>query len=252
MKNTMRWLVVAAFLVMPVLSHADDGAAAYKKAAGAVVAIMCETSDGKTYCGTGVVMAKGEEVIDGRVMKGSLIVTAEHVIRDAATIVVLFPARDSTGAIIGNLAYYRGRGSIGRVVKTSRERDIALLDVIHTDNVDTIDMSANVSTGEQVCTIGAGSGVLWHCASGNVRQVYEGTCKTEFSEVKARLIDMTIPINPGDSGGPVLNQAGEMVGINLATVTASNQVHKALHISEIVAFLEEVLAERRALIEGKK
>jgi hypothetical protein len=44
--------------------------------------------------------------------------------------------------------------------------------------------------------------------------------------------------------GPILNQRGELVGLNSATVTTANQVQKGIDISEIRAFLAEYRAKR--------
>ena len=85
---------------------------------------------------------------------------------------------------------------------------------------------------------------MFHYSGGNVRQVYKNSWKFSQSgqQVEARVVEMTVPINGGDSGGPILNQKGELVGINSAVMTNANQVQMGIDITEIRAFLDDYRA----------
>ena len=82
------------------------------------------------------------------------------------------------------------------------------------------------------------TGVLSQYAGGNVRQVYDRDYHFDSGqEVRAKTVEITVPLNPGDSGGPILNRAGELVGISSAITRDQNQIQNGIDISEIRAFL---------------
>jgi S1-C subfamily serine protease len=246
----MKLLLVSALLFIPTLSRADDGAV-YRKCVGSVVGIISTSAKGETWRGTGVVVSTSEGVYENRAMRASIVVTAAHCITNAESVEVILPIRDNKGDVIGDRAAYLGRGRRCVVMKTNHDRDLALLGLVHEESVEAIGLSLGARAGEQVFTIGAGSGIFWHFASGNVRQVYQGSFRTKEAKVSGKIVEMTVPINPGDSGGPVISLAGKLVGINLATEKASNQIHQAIDGSEVVAFLSEPIEDWQALAKQK-
>lgn len=238
--------LLVALCVTTAPARAEDRAAAYQKAVGGVVCVLSLGPNGECSTGTGVVTAVG-------------IVTAKHVIQPGNQVAVLRPARDKTGAIIGNLSHYAADArhiKLCAVVGASAERDLALLRLAEPEKCDVIPLAATgASPGDHVFTIGASAGsAMWHYVSGSARQVYQGGFTTEGgAEVRGKIIELTAPLNPGDSGGPILNKEGKLVGINLATVPTRNQVHMGIDVSEVRAFLIERLeAESRELREALK
>ena len=243
MKTALMFTVAVLCLVGN--ARADDQAAAYAKAVRSVVGVICTAANGDVHRGTGVVVLTTDVVSAEGVTKLSLVATAEHVISEGGPVEVILPIRDDRGAVVGTPDTYKGREKRCLVKSRSHDRDLALLLVAHTESVEAIGIALRANAGEQVFTIGAGSDVLWHYAGGHVRQVYNGAFKTHDTNVKARLLDMTIPVNPGDSGGPVISQSGKLVGINLSTDRASNQVNTAVEVSEIFKFMKETMSERQ-------
>jgi hypothetical protein len=55
--------------------------------------------------------------------------------------------------------------------------------------------------------------------------------------VEFRVIETTTPINPGDSGGPVVNDRGELVGIAASHRTDARLVSHTIHVSELQSLL---------------
>jgi S1-C subfamily serine protease len=147
--------------------------------------------------------------------------------------------------VIGNPTHYAEVSRFKRctLVGTSPGRDLALLKLVEPMKCKPIRLSDGTNPGQRVFVIGANTkSIMWHYADGAVRQVFQGSYKAEGGgEVRAKLIEMTSPINAGDSGGPIMNQSGELVGIVLATDKTKNQIHTGIHVAEVRAFLIEIL-----------
>src|SRR5207249_3390857 len=77
----------------------------------------------------------------------------------------------------------------------------------------------SVSPGQRVHSIGnpGKSEGMWVYTSGTVRQVVrmKWTVRTEEDKLtlEAKVVQTQSPTNPGDSGGPLLNDNAELVGV---------------------------------------
>ena len=92
---------------------------------------------------------------------------------------------------------------------------------------------------------------MFHFASGNVRQILNGDYRFKDGQsIEATVLETSVPINPGDSGGPVIDSAGRLVGINSATITG-NQVHYSVDVTEIRSFILAGMKERLAVLERR-
>ena len=135
---------------------------------------------------------------------GGYIVTNDHVIGDASTIQVVF----------GNGETYRAR-VIGRDTKT----DLALLKVTAAKSLPyvTFGNSDKERVGDWVVAVGnpygLGGSVRAGILSGSNRDIDEGPYD-DFLQLDAS-------VNPGDSGGPLFNLSGKVVGVNTAIYSSS-------------------------------
>ena len=94
--------------------------------------------------------------------------------------------------------------------------------------------------GEELHLIGnsgAGNETMWRYGSGKVRSVFDWAWKSGEMEFHARVIENYIPGNPGDSGGPVVNDRGELVGIHHGGAEGRNGLAYAIDVSEIRKFV---------------
>ena len=122
-----------------------------------------------------------------------LVVTNWHVVRDAAgQIWVAFPD---------------GFRSPGRVMKIDRDWDLAAL-LIWKPKAAPLPVSTQApQLGERLTIAGYGSG--WFRAA-------SGRCTEYFSpggNLPAELVELSTPARQGDSGGPILNDRGEVAGV---------------------------------------
>ncbi|MCB9676800.1 MAG: trypsin-like peptidase domain-containing protein [Alphaproteobacteria bacterium] len=106
-----------------------------------------------------------------------------------------------------------GSYSVGRVRAVDRRRDLALLDVPGFANAPFVPIADHLpEPGDDVEVFGHPFGALlpggflagtlrWSVSAGVVAAVGD------------RALQITAPVNPGNSGGPVVNEGGELVGI---------------------------------------
>ena len=181
-----------------------------------------------------------------------LALTAQHVVKAAAEVVVYFPAyRD--GTVIHELAHYHRHVAAvrGWVVHSDMDRDLAVLQLDGLpDHVKALPLAAqSAGPGDTVHSVGNSGvleGKLWRYTAGKVRSVYQAEIRTEDALLKLRVIETQSPINGGDSGGPLVNDRGELVGVVNSTHKRSTLVSFSVDVSEVRAFQAEVLAPTKA------
>ncbi len=238
---TMKAACVALALAWATLMPATIAAAgepdeAYGKALNSVMFITAIDRDWNMSHGTGV-------VVNARL---GYIITAYHVIGQHNLVAALPPAADKDGNLVTDTSAYSSVNDASQcvVVASDPKRDLAVIRFKHPRSLKAMPLArASARPGQAVFTIGNDpQQSMFHFASGNVRQVYNGAYRfKDGQQIAARVTEMLTVINPGDSGGPLFNASGELVGINSATVTTANQVHYGIDVAEVRAFLIETM-----------
>jgi S1-C subfamily serine protease len=239
MRQTTKMLTCLAVLwgmsLGPARSQEADQDAAYRAAVDAVALVVAYDQNWEPICGTGV-------VVDS---EGGLLVTAFHVVEATRMVGVIFPKRDQNGELVTKL---EPQDVVLKCVVVARDakRDLALIRIKpEFEKPKSLRLAErSASPGAAVFTIGSNPdlSVLWRFSGGHVRQVYVDKFQFKNGQaIDSRVVEVTAPINPGYSGGPIINRAGELVGINSATETESNQVHKGIDILEIRSFLTNAI-----------
>lgn len=130
--------------------------------------------------------------------------------------------------------------------------DLAFLKVKNVDNLKPLELgdSTTVRVGQQVIAIGNSLGqyqntVTSGIISGKGRPVVAGSERTMNSDSLVDLLQTDAAINPGNSGGPLLNAAGQVIGINTAVAADAQGIGFAIPINAAKGMLKQVL-------EGKK
>ena len=125
------------------------------------------------------------------------------------------------------------------VIATDKGKDLALL------RADGQGMPMAVARGrpapgDSLFAIGCGDGTsLFGFSSGHLRQSYEAQIDTLRGPFSARVLDMSVPVNMGDSGGPVVDARGELAGLIGFIDGFKNQTYLAISAADIRAFLAE-------------
>lgn len=200
------------------------------KVSKSVVSIVTSTKTtnyfGQSYSGS----AAGTGVI---VSKDGYILTNKHVINDASKVTVVL----DDGTIYENV----------EVVAADPLNDIAFLKIKDVDNLTpaTLGDSKTINVGQQVIAIGNALGeyqntVTSGIISGTGRSVTASDTSGTNTETLSDMIQTDAAINSGNSGGPLVNAAGQVIGINTATSAVAENMGFAIPISSIKGMLAQL------------
>lgn len=181
-----------------------------------------------------------------------LVVTNYHVVQTAPQVVVFFPARDPNGDLITDPKHYvtnaEKLGRLAKVIARDTARDLAVLELEKMpDQVVGLPLADQpAATGAAVYSIGASGvgggagGAFWRFSSGTVRGRHRETFRVSGGQqISAMILETQKPVNPGDSGGPTVNDRGELVGVVASFDRGQNLVMQDIDVTEVRAFLEK-------------
>jgi S1-C subfamily serine protease len=100
--------------------------------------------------------------------------------------------------------------------------------------------SSTVKVGDPVIVVGTPYGLAGSMSNGIVSALNR-TLSTSTNTEMFNLIQTTAPLNPGNSGGPVMNYAGQVVGIATAIVQESQGIGFAIPSNTILSELQRML-----------
>ena len=167
------------------------------------------------------------------------IVTNKHVINGATKVTV----------ILDDGTTYKDV----EVVTTDPLNDVAFLKIkdVSDLNAATLGDSKTIHVGQQVIAIGNALGeyqntVTSGIISGTGRSVTASDGSGQNSETLTDMIQTDAAINSGNSGGPLVNAAGEVIGINTATSTSAENMGFAIPISSVKGMLAQLIENGKA------
>jgi serine protease Do len=226
-------LVLAGFLITPATLHAQDVRALFKRVNPSVVTIRSQereiTAQGQprfTEVGSGVLISA-----DGQIM------TAAHVVQLA----------DEVTVEIG------GEQLRARVIASEPDADVSLIKLDRVPPkalVAPLGNSDLVETGDQVIIVGAPYGIGHSLSVGHIsgrhapNTVYGPLAKAEFLQTDAA-------INTGNSGGPMFNMSGEVIGI-VSHIISKSGGFEGLGFVVTANKARKILIERHAFWSGLK
>ena len=191
-----------------------SAAATHPSSTAAPVTTVAATTLNLEQAVTSVSAKAADSVVTVRMPSGSgsgfvvgsngLIVTSAHVIAEGGTITVVF----ADGATMP-----------ATVVRTDAPHDVALLSV-HATGLPALPLAGGVvQIGQTVIAMGTALGefpntVTVGVVSGLDRSIKVGVGRSTAS--LAGVVQTDAALNPGMSGGPLLNVAGQVVGVNTA------------------------------------
>lgn len=172
-----------------------------------------------------------------------LVITNEHVVGGSRQVSVFFPVVDDNRVIADPRYYGQRRDELeikATVISVDAQRDIALLQLdTLPEQAQAIEIGTPARPGQIVHSIGNpdASAAMWVYTNGHVRANYF----KDMGDNKMQVVETQSPINEGDSGGPILNDAGQLVGISQSYMTEGRLVSNGVDISEINNFVDNTL-----------
>lgn len=154
-----------------------------------------------------------------------LILTNAHVIENSGRLrVYLLDGNDFSGEIIG----------------TDKETDVAIIKIFGTGYTPIkLGVSGNLKIGQLVIAIGNPLGYQ-HSVSVGVLSGVGRTMRTPGGQLIDDILQTDAALNPGNSGGPMIDTDGEAIGINTAIIPSAQGLSFSIGIDsakEIARFL---------------
>jgi serine protease Do len=128
-----------------------------------------------------------------------------------------------------------------RLVARDSEVDLALLEIDARDLPAMRAAEALPRVGEMVFTFGHPWGQRGYVSGGIVSAL--GTARTRGRRGSLAVIRTDAPLAPGNSGGPLVNGAGELVGINAMIVGGDQSI--AIPVTVAREFVQAALGDRQ-------
>lgn len=196
-----------------------------------VQAVLAKVSESVVTLDTNVETRRG--IFDGAgsgvvIDQDGLILTNAHVVDGADQIDVTF---------------FNGVTVAATVVGSFPDEDIAVLQADGVADTQPADLGTveAMLVGDQVLAIGNALGL------GGLPTVTQGIVSAKDREITSgrltfsSLIQTDAAINPGNSGGPLVNAAGEVIGINTAIIDGAQNVGFAISIDVVIPLIDELI-----------
>jgi S1-C subfamily serine protease len=195
-------VVVANFCVStPVWAQESKPEDIYTKALPSTMTLTVDKGDEKISIGTAFLCVK-----DG------LAVTAWHVVKDAKRVVAKFSSGEEF--------------EVSGIIDKDEVRDIALIRVKVFGRPMLATIATEPKVGSKAFLIGAPKGLDFSFSDGLVSQVQT------LSGVK--LVQFTCAASPGNSGGPLINSNGEVIGVVSWQLRDSQNLNFAIPVSYVL------------------
>lgn len=204
------------------------------KVSPSVVSIVTETRTSSYYGQSSTASAAGTGMI---ISKDGYVLTNKHVVDSANKVSVVL----DNGETYNNVT----------IIGTDPLNDVAVLKINGVDNLTPVKLgdSKTLNVGQQVIAIGNALGqyqnsVTEGIISGVGRNITAGDSSSSYYENLSDMIQTDAQINSGNSGGPLVNAAGEVIGINTALSTSGssgNSISFAIPISSVKGIIKSVI-----------
>jgi S1-C subfamily serine protease len=174
-----------------------------REANGSIVSIVMSDKDGHP-------LAQGSGFL---VSKNGHVVTNYHVIKSGTSAVVKLP----DGAFF----------AVDGVLASNKDRDVAIIKA-HGNDFRTLTLgdSNRLQVGEEVVAIGNPLSLESTVSNGIVSAI------RTVEDEGGKFVQITAPISPGSSGGPLFNMAGEVVGITTSHLIGGQNLNFAIPIND--------------------
>lgn len=201
--------------------------------------VLIESDSGEL--GSGVILSN-----DGKML------TNWHVIKNSSLVKVAFKPVSNVTANPSKNAFLKAK-----IIKTDKQKDLAIVQIL--DQQALKDLTPiklgklkNLSVGDDIFTIGHPEGQLFTFDTGIISQIRDNyTWKTnEYHQVNF-IIQTKNSISSGNSGGPLVNENLELVGLNTFSNTKGQNLNFAVSVEDISDFISNKKSNEIALKQDR-
>jgi serine protease Do len=173
------------------------------------------------------------------------IITNNHVVDKADKIFVKLPGDPDNGNLQGRPA---------KVVGVDKETDIAVIKIVTDRPLPTVKLgnSEGAQVGDWVIAIGSPF-TLSQTVTAGIVSAKNRTIDPGAAGQFQHFIQTDAAINPGNSGGPLLNMAGEVVGVNTAIFTQSGTyagIGFAMPSNTVIGVYNQLISPDHKVVRG--
>lgn len=157
----------------------------------------------------------------------NLIITNEHVVRDNKEV------------IIDGMHLER---QLSKVLYTDQKYDLAFLEISNGEKMPLIelDLDQKITAGDIVIAMGHPFGLKFTATQGIVSNALHQVDHIDYYQHDAAL-------NPGNSGGPLVNENGSIIGINTFVIRDGNNIGFSLPVKYLNNTLQEYQSSKAAI-----
>lgn len=202
-----------------------------EKVSPSVVSILTETTTGdSSIWRQQVQQGAGSGII---VSGDGVVLTNRHVVKNARQVEVML----ADGTTYSDV----------KVIGTDPLNDVAFLKIADAKDLPVAELgdSTTVKIGQQVIAIGNSLGQYQNTVTSGIISGKGRPLSAQDGDSVESLTDLLqtdAAINPGNSGGPLLNSAGQVIGINTAIAEDAEGIGFAIPINAVKGILKGVLA----------
>jgi Trypsin-like peptidase domain len=179
----------------PVVAQEMRPEEIYQQLLPSVVTLQVENQAGERYVGTGFLA-----------LSNTVAVTAWHVIADARTVTARFADNEFVD-VLG-------------LVDKDEKHDLALIRLAASGRPQVTLNTANAPVGSRAYVIGAPKGYEFSVADGLISQIRRVDGVSQYQ--------VSCPISGGNSGGPLVNGCGDVIGVTSWSKTDAQNVNFAI------------------------
>jgi serine protease Do len=201
-------LLAGLLLSAPAQAEDMNYALVYEQAAPSVVFVASFIDESTGKQGSGFVITP-----DGYILTNRHVIWDDAQKKPAARILVFLRPEKITGRSADDLVHRMD----AKLIASDDTLDLALLKIDTGKTLKTLVFSPQDAVKIGLATAAIGhpvGGVRWSLTTGRI----SGQAEDHAGIVGRRMIQMETPLNPGNSGGPLLNAAGQVLGVNTATL----------------------------------
>jgi len=160
---------------------------------------------------------------------------------------ILTNAHVVDGADTVNVILKDGRSFQGKVLGEDPITDVAVVK-IQAENLPTVTVgnSEQLLPGEWAIAIGNPLGLDNSVTAGIISATGRSSREVGVPDKRIGFIQTDAAINPGNSGGPLLNAAGEVIGMNTAIISGAQGLGFAIPINNAQEIAQQLIATGKA------